>query len=168
MYATDVLRYAQVRNEKARRFLLNMRKKPGVNFTTYFPRADPGAVALLRRMLSFDPADRPTSEACASPHHLVHIKPKADDLGFTPCTRQSTSHAICHVMEYPYLSVHFFVLWLCVVALTRNSNLSAQAALADPYFAGLSQPAREPSAQPVSKLAFEFERRKLQVDEVRD
>ena len=43
---------------------------------------------------------------------------------------------------------------------------SAQAALADPYFAGLSQPAREPSAQPVSKLAFEFERRKLQVDEV--
>ena len=52
----------QVRNEKARRFLVNMRKKPGVNFATYFPRADPGAVALLRRMLSFDPADRPTSE----------------------------------------------------------------------------------------------------------
>ena len=51
-----------MRNEKARRFLLNMRKKPGVNFATYFPRADPGAVALLRRMLSFDPADRPTSE----------------------------------------------------------------------------------------------------------
>ena len=51
-----------MRNEKARRFLLNMRKKPGVNFTTYFPRADPGAVTLLRRMLSFDPADRPTSE----------------------------------------------------------------------------------------------------------
>ncbi len=45
-------------------------------------------------------------------------------------------------------------------------SMSAQAALADPYFAGLSQPAREPSAQPVSKLAFEFERRKLQVDEV--
>ena len=42
-----------------------------------------------------------------------------------------------------------------------------QAALADPYFAGLSQPAREPSAQPVSKMAFEFERRKLQVDDVR-
>ena len=41
-----------------------MRKKPGVNFATYFPRADPGAVALLRRMLSFDPADRPTSEVC--------------------------------------------------------------------------------------------------------
>lgn len=40
--------------------------------------------------------------------------------------------------------------------------------MADPYFHGLSQPSREPSAQPVSKLAFEFERRKLNVDEVRD
>ena len=93
---------AQVRNEKARRFLLNMRKKPGVNFEAYFPRADAGSIALLRRMLAFDPADRPTSEA----------------------------------------------------------------ALADPYFAGLSQPGREPAAQPVSKMAFEFERRKLQVEEV--
>ncbi len=62
--------HAQVRNEKARRFLLNMRKKPGVNFTTYFPRADPGAIALLRRMLSFDPADRPTSEVCKPPTAL--------------------------------------------------------------------------------------------------
>lgn len=91
-----------MRNEKARRFLLNMRKKPGVNFEAYFPRADAGAIALLRRMLAFDPADRPTSET----------------------------------------------------------------ALADPYFAGLSQPGREPAAQPVSKMAFEFERRKLQVEEV--
>ena len=31
--------------------------------------------------------------------------------------------------------------------------------------AGLSQPGREPSAQPVSKLAFDFERRKLTTDE---
>lgn len=37
---------------------------------------------------------------------------------------------------------------------------------ADPYFSGLSQPGREPSAQPVSKLSFEFERRKLTTDEV--
>ena len=45
--------------------------------------------------------------------------------------------------------------------------LPAEEALADPYFAGLSQPSREPSAQPISKLAFEFERRKLVVEEVR-
>lgn len=95
---------AKVRNEKARRFLLNMRKKPGVPFEQHFPKADAGALRLLRRLLAFDPAERPTAEE----------------------------------------------------------------ALADSYFAGLSQPSREPSAQPISKLAFEFERRKLTVDEVRE
>ena len=43
---------------------------------------------------------------------------------------------------------------------------TSEDALADPYFAGLSQPGREPSAQPVSKMAFEFERRKLGSNEV--
>jgi hypothetical protein len=94
----------KVRNEKARRFLLNMRKKAGVPFEQHFPKADAGALRLLRRLLAFDPAERPTAEE----------------------------------------------------------------ALADPYFTGLSQPSREPSAQPISKLAFEFERRKLTVDEVRE
>lgn len=91
-----------MRNEKARRFLTNMRRKPGVAFELHFPRADPGALSLLRRMLAFDPAGRPTCEE----------------------------------------------------------------ALADPYFEGLSQLGREPSAQPVSKLAFDFERRKLTTAEV--
>lgn len=94
----------KVRNEKARRFLTNMRRKPGVAFELHFPRADPGALSLLRRMLAFDPAGRPTCEE----------------------------------------------------------------ALADPYFEGLSQLGREPSAQPVSKLAFDFERRKLTTAEVRE
>lgn len=94
--------FVQVRNEKARRFLMNMRKKPRVNFEKYFVKADRGALRLLQRMLAFDPVERPTCEE----------------------------------------------------------------ALADPYFNGLSQPGREPSAQPVSKLSFEFERRKLTTDEV--
>lgn len=94
----------KVRNEKARRFLMNMRRKPGIPFEEHFPRADAGALRLLRRLLAFDPAERPTAEE----------------------------------------------------------------ALADPYFHGLSQPAREPSAQPISKNAFEFEKRKLTVDEVRE
>ena len=81
---------------------MNMRRKPGVNLEQYFPKADRGALRLLKRMLAFDPAERPTSEE----------------------------------------------------------------ALADSYFAGLSQPGREPSAQPVSKLSFDFERRKLTTDEV--
>lgn len=95
---------AKVRNEKARRFLQNMRKKNGIPFEQHFPNAEPAALLLLKRLLAFDPAERPTAEE----------------------------------------------------------------ALADPYFAGLSQPSREPSAMPISKIAFEFERRKLTTDEVRE
>ena len=41
-------------------------------------------------------------------------------------------------------------------------------ALADPYFSGLANVDREPSTQPISKLEFEFERRKLTEDDVRE
>lgn len=66
--------FLQVRNEKARRFLASMRKKPGVDLAAYFPRADAGALALLRRLLAFDPADRPSAEeALADPYfHNLH------------------------------------------------------------------------------------------------
>lgn len=94
----------KVKNEKARRFLSNMRKKPGVPFEQHFAKADKGALRLLKKMLAFDPSERPTAEE----------------------------------------------------------------ALADPYFHGLATLSREPSANPVSKLAFDFERRKLTVDEVRE
>ena len=45
---------------------------------------------------------------------------------------------------------------------------TAEEALLDPYFAGLHNPAREPHAEPISKLEYEFEKHKLTVDEVRD
>lgn len=41
-------------------------------------------------------------------------------------------------------------------------------ALADPYFQGLANVEREPSTQPISKLEFEFDRRKLAKDDVRE
>lgn len=91
-----------MKNEKARTFLSRMRPKPGVPFEQFFPKADKGALRLLKKMLAFDPAERPTSEA----------------------------------------------------------------ALADPYFHGLASLAREPTSGQISKLAFDFERRKLMVDEV--
>ena len=69
-----------------------------------FPGVDRKALSLLRAMLSFDPAERPTAEQ----------------------------------------------------------------ALQHPYFAGLHNPAREPTTTPVSKLAFDFDRRKLTVEEVRE
>ncbi|KAJ3670054.1 hypothetical protein LUZ60_010378 [Juncus effusus] len=95
---------SRIRNEKARRYLANMRKKPPVPFTHKFPHADPLALTLLQKILAFDPKDRPTAEE----------------------------------------------------------------ALTDPYFYGLSNVEREPSTQPISKLEFDFERRKLTKDDVRE
>ncbi|KAG9450091.1 hypothetical protein H6P81_010056 [Aristolochia fimbriata] len=95
---------ARIRNEKARRYLSSMRKKPPVPFLQKFPDVDPLALRLLERLLAFDPKDRPTAEE----------------------------------------------------------------ALADPYFRGLSNVDREPSTVPIPKLEFEFERRKLTKDDVRE
>ncbi|EXC11699.1 Mitogen-activated protein kinase 19 [Morus notabilis] len=93
-----------VRNEKARRYLTEMRKKPPVPFAQKFPNADPSALRLLQRLLAFDPKDRPT----------------------------------------------------------------AGEALADPYFKGLAKVEREPSCQPISKLEFEFERRRVTKEDIRE
>jgi serine/threonine protein kinase len=60
---------AKVRNEKAKRFLTNMREKPAISFSRHFHGADPKALALLRRMLAFDPQQRPSAvEALADPY----------------------------------------------------------------------------------------------------
>ncbi|THU72318.1 hypothetical protein C4D60_Mb04t10840 [Musa balbisiana] len=53
---------ARIRNEKARRYLSNMRKKPTIPFSQKFPGVDPLALHLLERLLAFDPKDRPTAE----------------------------------------------------------------------------------------------------------
>ncbi|KAG8386490.1 hypothetical protein BUALT_Bualt03G0154000 [Buddleja alternifolia] len=93
-----------VRNEKARKYLMDMRKKRPVPFAEKFPNADPSALKLLQRLLAFDPKDRP----------------------------------------------------------------SAEEALADPYFKGLAKIEREPSCQPISKFEFEFERRRVTKDDIRE
>ncbi|XP_044473789.1 mitogen-activated protein kinase 19 [Mangifera indica] len=93
-----------VRNDKARKYLTEMRKKPPVPFAQKFPNVDPSALRLLQRLIAFDPKDRPT----------------------------------------------------------------AGEALADPYFKGLSKIEREPSCQPISKLEFEFERRRVTKEDIRE
>ncbi|GAY55012.1 hypothetical protein CUMW_161120 [Citrus unshiu] len=95
---------AVVRNEKARKYLTEMRKKPPVPLFQKFPNVDPLALRLLQRLIAFDPKDRPTAEE----------------------------------------------------------------ALADPYFKGLAKIEREPSCQPISKLEFEFERRRVTKDDIRE
>jgi len=95
---------SKIRNEKARRYLSNMRKKPKVSLTKKFPHIDPMALHLLERLLAFDPKDRP----------------------------------------------------------------SAEEALTDPYFTGLANSECEPITEPISKFEFEFEKRKLGKDDVRE
>lgn len=55
-----------------------------------------------------------------------------------------------------------------LLAFDPKDRPSAADTLADPYFKGLANSDREPSTQPISKLEFEFERRKLTKDDVRE
>ncbi|KAL4303327.1 hypothetical protein GQ457_10G026960 [Hibiscus cannabinus] len=55
-----------------------------------------------------------------------------------------------------------------LIAFDPNDRPSAEGALADPYFEGLANLDNEPSMKPISKLEFEFERRKLSEDDVRE
>ncbi|KAJ0106016.1 hypothetical protein Patl1_19675 [Pistacia atlantica] len=55
-----------------------------------------------------------------------------------------------------------------LLAFDPKDRPTAEEALADPYFQGLANVDREPSTQPISKLEFEFERRKLTRDDVRE
>ncbi|KAJ1689913.1 hypothetical protein LUZ63_014068 [Rhynchospora breviuscula] len=95
---------SRIRNEKARRYLMGMRKKPAVPLSQKFPKAEPLALKVLERLLAFDPKDRP----------------------------------------------------------------SADEALCDPYFHGLANADREPTTHQISKLEFDFERKKLTKDDVRE
>ncbi|KAG4128190.1 hypothetical protein ERO13_D09G006100v2 [Gossypium hirsutum] len=45
---------------------------------------------------------------------------------------------------------------------------NAEEALADPYFKGLAKVEREPSCQPITKMEFEFERRKVTKEDIRE
>ncbi|KAF3507775.1 hypothetical protein F2Q69_00002963 [Brassica cretica] len=55
-----------------------------------------------------------------------------------------------------------------LLAFGPKDRASAEDALAEPYFSGLSNSEREPSTQPISKLEFDFERKKLTKDDVRE
>jgi hypothetical protein len=136
-----------VRNEKAKRFLMNMRRKPGVQLESYFPRADRSAVALLKRMLvrhACSRADDHTSRNVTQPTHGVPA---------------SLCDGVAHHQSPAQQHV-------TTQAFDPADRPTCQEALSDPYFHGLAQPQREPAAQPVSKLAFEFEKRKLHTTEV--
>lgn len=55
-----------------------------------------------------------------------------------------------------------------MLAFEHKDRPTAEEALADTYFKGLAKVEREPSAQPVSKMEFEFERRRITKEDVRE
>lgn len=55
-----------------------------------------------------------------------------------------------------------------LLAFDPRDRLSAEEALAHPYFEGLAGMESEPSRQPISKMEFEFEKRTLTQEDVRD
>ncbi|KAK4256582.1 hypothetical protein QN277_006287 [Acacia crassicarpa] len=59
-------------------------------------------------------------------------------------------------------------LLLRLLAFDPKDRPTAEEALSDPYLRGLLNVDREPSTQPISKLEFEFERRKVTKDDVRE
>ncbi|KAF5813193.1 putative mitogen-activated protein kinase [Helianthus annuus] len=68
-----------VRNDKARKYLTDMRRKTPVSFPEKFLQADPLALKLLQRLLAFDPKDRPTAEqALADPYFKGLLKVKRE------------------------------------------------------------------------------------------
>ncbi|KAI8026174.1 Mitogen-activated protein kinase 20 [Camellia lanceoleosa] len=55
-----------------------------------------------------------------------------------------------------------------LLAFDPKDRPTAEEALADPYFKGLAKVEREPSCQPITKMEFEFERRRVTKEDVRE
>ncbi|KAF6156169.1 hypothetical protein GIB67_024139 [Kingdonia uniflora] len=55
-----------------------------------------------------------------------------------------------------------------LLAFDPKDRPTAEEALADPYFKGLARVEREPSCQPITKLEFEFERRRVTKEDIRE
>ncbi|XWS41061.1 hypothetical protein CRYUN_Cryun17cG0048200 [Craigia yunnanensis] len=55
-----------------------------------------------------------------------------------------------------------------LLAFDPKDRPTAEEALADPYFKGLARVEREPSCQPITKMEFEFERRRVTKEDIRE
>ncbi|KAG7010426.1 Mitogen-activated protein kinase 20 [Cucurbita argyrosperma subsp. argyrosperma] len=55
-----------------------------------------------------------------------------------------------------------------LLAFDPKDRPTAEEALADPYFKGLAKIEREPSCQPISKMEFEFERRRVAKEDIQE
>ncbi|XP_047307667.1 mitogen-activated protein kinase 15 [Impatiens glandulifera] len=76
--------------------------------------------------------------------------------------------AIPFTHKFPNADPHALRLLEKMLAFDPKDRPSAEEALADPYFKNLARVEREPSAPPVTKMEFEFERRRVTKEDVRE
>lgn len=143
---------SQVRNETARRYLSSMKKKQPVPFEQKFPNADPLALRLLEKLLAFDRRDRPTAEEVC--------------LGNIICCWLRLYRGVTPFLRVEYESM-ISILLLVVLNMSLLHRRCIQA-LAHPYFKGLAKVEREAACLPISKMEFEFERRRVTATDMRE
>jgi len=71
------------------------------------------------------------------------------------------------VFLFYYCAIHHYALKIHSNNVSLVANVHNQA-LADPYFKGLAKVEREPSCQQITKMEFEFERRKVTKEDVKE
>jgi serine/threonine protein kinase len=70
--------------------------------------------------------------------------------------------------KFPNTSPEIRAVLARLLAFDPNDRISAEEALADPYFASLTDVARERSREPISKMEFAFEAKKMTMDNIKD
>lgn len=68
-----------VSSEKAKRYMMSLPRSERVNFQELWPEANPIAIDLLNRMLTFDPSKRITVEECLSHSYLASLHDLSDE-----------------------------------------------------------------------------------------
>ena len=76
---------ASILNDKARCYLASLPFRPKIPFTKVYPQADPKAVDLLERMLTFNPNKRITvTEALQHPYLSQYYDPEDEPVASEP------------------------------------------------------------------------------------
>ncbi|XP_031500238.1 mitogen-activated protein kinase 10-like [Nymphaea colorata] len=77
-------------------------------------------------------------------------------------------HPVPFAQKFPNADPLALKLLERLLAFDPKDRPTAEEALADPYFEGLAKLEREPSCQPITKMEFEFERRRVTKEDIRD